>query len=166
MEILSIVLTAVNVILTILSAIGTYRSIRYYKKSKRLASLAKANRSLAEIEKMLNRLPDLFDITYQIRCRKRGYNYPIALCEVGKDLDNSLNRILSEMPLKNMDEFNRLLEKDGFSLRAYIHSIINGEVLNEENGIRLDEYSRCQNRLLDMQMYLRNMVEDIEEDFK
>lgn len=166
MEILSIVLTAVNVILTILSAIGTYRSLRYYKKSKRLASLVKANQSLAEVEKMLNRIPDLLDISYQIRCRKRGYNYHIALCEVGKELYASLNQILSEMPLKNADEFNSLLEKDGFSLRDYINSIINGDVLNEEDGIRLEEYSRCQNRLLDMQMYLRNMVENIEEDFK
>lgn len=52
-------MTVLNVLLTVIAGIGAYKSYTYYKKSKNITSLTKANKSLVEVEKMLNKLPEI-----------------------------------------------------------------------------------------------------------
>lgn len=166
MEIVDIVLTAVNVVLTILTAVGTYRSIRYCRKSRWLDYYARLNRALAETEKMLRVLPNLLDISSQMHYRRRGVNYRIAIGDIGKELDASLNIISSEIPLEHVSQFNSLLDKDDFHLRTYIDSIITGDIFDDNNGLDLDNYHRCQSRVLDIQEYLKRLLKEIEDEMK
>lgn len=52
------ILTVINIILTVVSAVGAFKSIAYYKKSKKLEILTQSNKSLIEIQKMLKKLQD------------------------------------------------------------------------------------------------------------
>lgn len=166
MEIVDIVLTAVNVVLTILTAVGTYRSIRYYRKSRWLNYYAKLNRALAETEKMLRVLPKLLDVSSKMHYRRKGINYSIAIGDVGKELDASLNVISSELPLEYVSQFKSLLDKEGFHLRTYINSIITGDVIHDDKGLNMEDYHCCQSMILDIQVFLKMVIEDAEEKMK
>ena len=55
---LDIGLTVINVVLAIISGVGAYRSIKYFRKSRNLAIYAQTNTALTEIQKMLMKLPE------------------------------------------------------------------------------------------------------------
>ena len=62
---LDIGLTVINVVLAIISGVGAYRSIKYFRKSRNLAIYAQTNTALTEIQKVLMKLPEA--LALQIR---------------------------------------------------------------------------------------------------
>ena len=48
---LDTVLTIINVILTVVSAVGAWNSIKYFRKSKNLTIFAQTNKALVEVQK-------------------------------------------------------------------------------------------------------------------
>ena len=55
---LDVVLTIINVILAVVSALGAWNSIKYFRKSKNLTIFAQTNKALVEVQKMLIKLPE------------------------------------------------------------------------------------------------------------
>ena len=58
MDILDIALTIINVILAVVSGVGAYKSLKYFRKSHNLTICAQTNKALIEIQKMLSKLPE------------------------------------------------------------------------------------------------------------
>lgn len=49
MDILDIALTIINVILAVVSGVGAYKSLKYFRKSHNLTIYAQTNKALIEI---------------------------------------------------------------------------------------------------------------------
>ena len=58
MSVWDVALTIINVILAIISGIGAYNSVKYFRKSKNLTIFAQTNKALVEVQKMLIKLPE------------------------------------------------------------------------------------------------------------
>lgn len=58
MGMFDVVLIIINVILAIISGIGAYNSVKYFRKSKNITIFAQTNKALVEVQKMLIKLPE------------------------------------------------------------------------------------------------------------
>ncbi len=161
---LDIGLTVINVVLAIISGVGAYRSIKYFRKSRNLAIYAQTNAALTEIQKMLMKLPEALAASNKAQSQ-RGFSLSNTLCKIGQELDNSLNEIRANIPRDYLDQFERLQSYAGFNLRKYINSFISGEVITD-NEIDSVQYNHCQERLIVMQAYLKEIVGEMEEKLK
>lgn len=79
MSVFDVVLTIVNIILTVVSAVGAYKSVMYYKKSHNLTVYAQTNKALIEIEKMIIKLPEALATSNRGRRNKKGYSKDLCL---------------------------------------------------------------------------------------
>ena len=52
MGVIDTFLTVINIILTVVSLVGAYKSIKYFRKSKNLTIFAQTNKALIEIQKI------------------------------------------------------------------------------------------------------------------
>lgn len=155
----------INMILTIISGIGAYKSIKCFQKSKNLANFLHTNEALVEVEKMLTKLSEALIASNSSRQSKRGFSLNNTLCSIGNELNASLIKITSNMPTKYSNEFLQLQRKDDFDLRAYINSYINGKAIKGQE-IDVERYNICQNRIVEMQNYIKMVVEKTEEKLK
>ena len=73
--------------------------------------------------------------------------------------------IRSSLPSEYTQEFGRLQDDTSFSLQKYINSLISGEAVTE-NGLDLDKYNLCQNRLMTLQDNLKRWISETEEKLK
>lgn len=162
---IDIVLTAINVILAIVSGIGAYKSVKYFRKSHNLAIYAQTNVVLIEIQKMLLKLPEALSACNKVKRGKKGFNLQKTLCDIGEELNKSLTEIGSNIPTEYLKEFRDLQNEGTFNLQIYINSYINGEVL-KENTIDSNEYALCHARLTAMHDYLKEIVSKTEERLK
>ncbi len=92
-------LTITNVILTSISAVGAWKSSIYFKRSKNIAILAQTNNTLLEIQKMLNKAPEILTAYNMAMHEKRGFSLQNTLHNIGIELDNSLNEIRKNIPV-------------------------------------------------------------------
>lgn len=156
----------INVVLTIISGFGAYKSIRYFKKSRHITIYAQTNKALGEIGKMLKLLPEALAAASST---KKGFNPENAVCEKGSELANSLNAIMNAIPSEYSTEF-RLLQKNGdFELEQYIYSFIDKTVIIQVNGrTTLDRtsFDTCQERLREMQEFLKKKIVEEENNLK
>lgn len=162
---LDVILTIVNVILAIVSGIGAYNSLKYFRKSKNLTVFAQTNKVLVEVQKMLIKLPEALSASYSSRRGKKGLSLHNTLCDIGKELNADLTEINSKMPAEYSDKILRLQNKDGFNLQIYINSYISGDAV-KDNGIDSDDFYACQARLLEIQEYLKKAAMETEEKLK
>ena len=160
-----VALTIINVILAIISGIGAYNSVKYFRKSKNLTIFAQTNKALVEVQKMLIKLPEALSSSNSSRRGKKGLSLHNALCDIGQELNVNLTEINSNIPAEYSDKIRQLQNKDGFNLRAYINSYISGEVV-QNNGIDSDDFNICQARLLEIQDYLKKAALETEEKLK
>lgn len=163
MDKVDIVLTVINVILTVFSGVGAYKSIKYFRKSRNLTIYAQTNKALIEIQKMLSKLPEALSASN--KRGKKGFSLQNTLCNIGQELNSSLNEIRSSLPSEYSQEFGNLQDDINFNLQRYINSYISGEAMTE-NGIDSTEYNLCQIRLVAMQDYLKKKVSETEEKLK
>lgn len=166
MDELDVALTVINVILAFVSGVGSYKSAKYYRKSRNLTILAQTNKALIEVQKMLNKLPDALSASNIIAKRgRKGFSLQNTLCEIGNELNANLTEIYSNIPTEHSVKLRELQSENGFNLQNYINSFISGEAINE-GAINSNDYNRCQERLLAMQEYLKKIVEETEEKLK
>lgn len=159
---LDVVLTIINVVLAVLSGIGAYKSVKYFRKSKNITIYAQTNKALLEVQKMLVKLPESLSASNLSSRGKKGYNFSYNLCNIGKELNANLTEITSDIPPEYMDELQRLLKKDDFNLYTYINSYMSGEAVID-NGIDAEAYNLCQDRLMEMQNFLKKIASETEE---
>lgn len=162
---LDVILTVVNVVLAIISGLGAYNSLKYFRKSKNLTIFAQTNKALVEVQKMLIKLPDALSASNSSRRGKKGLSLHNTLCDIGQELNANLTEINSNIPAEYSDKIRQLQNKDGFNLQIYINSYISGNVV-KENGIDSDDFYACQARLLEIQDYLKKAAMETEEKLK
>lgn len=160
-----IVLTLINVILAIISGVGAYKSLKYFRKSHNLTIYAQTNKALIEIQKMLSKLPEALSASNKGMRGKKGFSLENTLCSIGQELNSSLNEIRSSIPSEYSQEFGGLQDDESFKLQGYINSFISGEAVTQ-NGIDSTKYNLCQIRLVAMQDYLKRLVSETEEKLK
>lgn len=158
---LDVVLTIINVILAVVSALGAWNSIKYFRKSKNLTIFAQTNKALVEVQKMLIKLPEALSASNSSRRGKKGLSLHNTLCDIGQELNANLTEINSNIPTEYSDAIRQLQNKDGFNLQAYI----SGEAV-QNNGIDSDDFNVCQARLLEIQDYLKKAALETEEKLK
>lgn len=87
------ILTGINILLTIISGIGAYKSIKYFRKSRNLTIFAQTNKALIEIQKMLIKLPEALTASNMAMRGKKGMNLQNRICNIGQELNISLTEI-------------------------------------------------------------------------
>lgn len=158
------ILTVINIILTVVSAVGAFKSIAYYKKSKKLEILTQSNKSLIEIQKMLKKLQDALSASNKASSVRKGFSLKNTLRDIGKELDNSLREIEFSIPTEYIYEFKRY-KKMAHLICIYINSYISGEAIKED-VISSREYNLCQIRLIEIERWLKKVISDNEEKLK
>ena len=121
---LDVVLTIINVILAVVSALGAWNSIKYFRKSKNLTIFAQTNKALVEVQKMLIKLPEALSASNSSRRGKKGLSLHNTLCDIGKELNANLTEINSNIPTEYSDAIRQLQNKDGFILQALLIHIL------------------------------------------
>ncbi len=165
MGMLDVILTIIDVILAIISGLGAYNSVKYFQKSKNLTIFAQTNKALVEIQKMLIKLPEALAASNVSRRGRKGFSLHNTLCDIGQELNASLNEINSNIPADYSVQIRQLQNKDGFNLQAYINSYISGDAV-KDNGIDSEDFNSCQARLLEMQDCLKKAVLETAEKLK
>lgn len=161
-----IVIMAVNVLIAIVSAIGAHNSIRYFKKSKHITIYANTNKALGEIGDMLRALPDVLAAA---SIEKKGFNSENAVRDLGKELAEHYNSVMSAIPSEYSEDFRTLQKAKSFDLSKFISSLIDGTAIVEENGKKMlnrTSYDACQEKLREMQEFLKKRIALEEEKLK
>ena len=157
----------INIVLTVISVVGAYKSLRCFKKSKRITIYAQSNKALNELSEMLNLLPEV--LACASSAEKKGFNLENAVSEKGTELVKHLNAIMNAIPSEYSVEFRALQKRSSFDLEKYIHSLIDKSAVIEENGRKTLErinFDTCQERLLEMQECLKNKIDKEEGRLK
>ena len=108
------IILAINIMITIVSSFGAYKSFRYFKKSKHITIYANTSQALNELGEMLKMLPEALAATSNT---KRGFNSENAIKDIGTKLFNHLNEIMNAMPTEYMTEFQDLQKTEVRLLR-------------------------------------------------
>lgn len=165
MGMFDVVLIIINVILAIISGIGAYNSVKYFRKSKNITIFAQTNKALVEVQKMLIKLPEALSSSNSSRRGKKGLSLHNTLCDIGQELNANLTEINSNIPAEYSGKLRQLQNQNGFNLQTYINSYISGDVVRD-NGIDSEDFNACQARLLEIQDYLKKVVWETEEKLK
>ena len=155
-----------NIIITIASGIGAYKSFRYFKKSKYITIYAQSNQALNELSEMLKMLPEALAATTNTM---RGFSVENAIRDIGTQLSVHLNEIMSAIPTEYSAEFQKLQKAGVFTLEQYINSYIDGTAITEVNGrktLQRSSFDICQERLREMQIFLKQKIAEEEEKLK
>lgn len=166
MKAADIIILIINILLAIISGIGAFNSIRYFKKSKHIAIYAQTNRAFNLLGEMLKTLTDTLAATTS---HKRGFNVENAIRGYGIKLSSNLNEIMSAIPTEYSIEFQELQKDDTFVLEQYINSYIDGTAVVEENEKKIlqrADFDKCQERLRTMQSFLKQKIAEEEELLK
>lgn len=165
-DLMDAVLTIVNVILVFVSGVGAWKSIKYYKKNKELMIYTQTADVIEEVNEMLSILLRALEIANQkVNKRGRGTNYNKELLNCGKELIVHYQEIEKSIPTRYYSDLNEMLNRDGFHFVKYLNSYISGEAMKEK-GLDHDDYAKCQERLYELQRFLRGERDNIEEKLK
>lgn len=166
MKMWDIVILIINIVIAIVSGIGAYNSIRYFKKSRHITIYAQSNKALGEIDEMLKKLPEALAAA---STNKKGFSSENAVRQIGIEISNHLNTIMSSIPSCYSGDFRAKQKTESFDLSHYINSLIDGTAINENNGRKtLDRVSfdACQQCLREMQEFLKKIISEEEENLK
>ena len=160
------VLTIINVMLVIISGVGAWKSIKYYKKNKELTVDTQATDVIDEVTQMLSILLKALEIANQkVKKRGRGTNYGAELLTCGKELIVHYQEIEKNIPARYYSNLNETLNKDGFEFLKYLNSYVSGEAMKVE-GLDHNDFAKCQERLYGLQRFLKEERDKIEEKLK
>lgn len=112
---LDAVLTIINVILTVVSTVGAWNSIKYFRKSKNLTIFAQTNKALVEVQKMLIKLPEALSASNSSRRGKKG----LSLLSTANTRQLSKASVTSYLPYKNGVYFPSTADKEKISVGKY-----------------------------------------------
>ncbi|WP_138342655.1 hypothetical protein [Intestinibacter bartlettii] len=151
------IITVINVILTIFSAVSAWNANKSYDKLKKVSIYSNTNIALLEIEKIEDVLIDLMKISNE--SEKRATNNRIKIKEEGEKIKKSLNTISNKLSSKDNKEIQKLLVYDGLNVEPYIDSFITGSILVDENFNIDDDFQKCQQSFKDIKNLLKDKLE-------
>lgn len=157
-----IILTIVSAICTVVSLIGAYKSIKYYKKSKQLTVYANTNVSLVEVQKIIATFTEILKLANTARSQ-RGTNLAKQLATHGESIRESINVIREKLSVEDFRLIqNQLISKE-MKVEEYIDSFISGSILDEGKLVIDDKFNRCQQKFYNIQQILKKRLEEVEE---
>lgn len=154
----------INVVLTIVSGFGAWKSVAYYKKSKQITIYANTNIAYIECQKIIETFPNMLRLA-NVRNR-RGINHINEICQNGQQIKISINKIRENMAVKDFEEIKKILNSDELKVEMYIDSFITGSVLVDNELIIDDKFNLCQEKFYEMQSLIKMKLEDISENLK
>lgn len=157
-----IVLSIVSAVCTLVSVIGAYKSIKYYKKSKQLTVYANTNVSLVEIQKIISTFTEILKLANTAR-PQRGINLPKQLAVYGESIRDSINVLRDKLSVEDYELIKRQLSSKELRVDMYIDSFISGTILNDGKLELDDRFNRCQQKFYDIQQILKKRLEEVEE---
>ena len=166
MKTVDIIILIINILIAIISGVGAFNSIRYFKKSKHVTIYAQTNQALNKLGEMLIILPEALAATSN---PNRGFSVENAIRDYGTKLSGNLNEIMSAIPTEYSTEFQELQKDDNFILEKYIHSFIDGTAIvkeKERKTLQRNSFDTCQERLRAMQTFLKQKIAEEEEKLK
>lgn len=153
-----------DIVLVIISGIGAWKSWAYYNKSKELTIYAKTNIAFIESKTIIATLTEMLKLSNNTK--KRGTNYIKEVSKNGEIIKNSITKIRENIPVKDWNDINKLLDSQEIKVEAYIDSFITGSALVNDKLIIDDNFNKCQQKFCELQILLKKKIEDISEKLK
>lgn len=157
-----IILSIVSALCTVVSLIGAYKSIKYYKKSKQLTLYANTNVSLVEVQKIIATFTEILKLANTTR-PQRGINLSKQLEAHGETIRESINVLRQKLSVEDFRLIEGLLISKEMKVEMYIDSFISGAVLDDGKLVIDDRFNRCQQKFYNIQQILKKRLEEVEE---
>lgn len=157
-----VILSIVSAICTVVSLIGAYKSIKYYKKSKQLTLYANTNVSLVEVQKIIATFTEILKLANTTR-PQRGINLSKQLEAHGETIRESINLLREKLSVEDFRLIEGQLISTEMKVEMYIDSFISGEILDDGKLVIDDRFNRCQQKFYNIQQILKKRLEEVEE---
>ena len=157
-----VILSIVSAICTVVSLIGAYKSIKYYKKSKQLTLYANTNVSLVEVQKIIATFTEIIKLANTTR-PQRGINLSKQLEAHGEIIRESINLLREKLSVEDFRLIEGQLISKEMKVEMYIDSFISGEILDDGKLVIDDRFNRCQQKFYNIQQILKKRLEEVEE---
>lgn len=155
------VLTVVSILCTIVSSIGAYKSIKYYKKNKQLTTYAHKNVAYSEIKKVIDMMTEI--LKQAGPQQGRGVNREKEVSRLGINIKMSLDRIREQLSNENCDAILNILNSN--KVRDYIELLITSPVLPNAT-IDTEAWKRfrdCETAFYSVQNEIKKKLDESEE---
>lgn len=157
-----VILSIVSALCTVVSLIGAYKSIKYYKKSKQLTLYANTNVSLVEVQKIIATFTEILKLANTTR-PQRGVNLSKQLEAHGETIRESINVLREKLSVEDFRLIEGQLISKEMKVEMYIDSFISGEILDDGKLVIDDRFNRCQQKFYNIQQILKKRLEEVEE---
>lgn len=157
-----VILSIVSALYTVVSLIGAYKSIKYYKKSKQLTLYANTNVSLVEVQKIIATFTEILKLANTTR-PQRGVNLSKQLEAHGETIRESINVLREKLSVEDFRLIEGQLISKEMKVEMYIDSFISGEILDDGKLVIDDRFNRCQQKFYNIQQILKKRLEEVEE---
>ena len=162
MHMFDIFLSIVSAVCTVISIIGAYKSIKYYKKSKQLTIYANTNVSLVEVQKIIATFTEILKLANTTR-PQRGINLSKQLGAHGESIRDSINVLREKLSVEDFNLIEGQLLSKEMKVEVYIDSFISGAILDDGKLVIDDRFNRCQQKFYNIQQILKKRLEEVEE---
>lgn len=156
----------INLFLTIVSGIGAWKSITYYRESKKLTLYANTNIAFVESKNIIANLNEMLKLSNNMLTVRGRKNHIEQVCNCGESIKNSIDKIREIMSVEDYNEIKQLLNSQEIEVEKYINSFITGSILVNEKLVIDDNFNICLQKFYDMQLLIKEKLEDIEEGLK
>lgn len=158
------VLNVIGIICTVLSIIGAYKSLAYYKKNKYLTMYANASLAYIESQKIQAILVEMVKLSTSRKIR--GVNIEAQSADNASQIRECISRIRDSLTAEDSKEISGMLKSQKFHVEKYIDSFISGAALIDGKVMIDDNFYTCQQVFTDMQLLLKKKMEAMEEKNK
>lgn len=158
------VLTGISVLCTVVSIVGAYRANLYYKKSKNISILVKTKDSLSESKVILESMGEILKLSNTMLAR--GKNISKMVSEQGQVINKALIRIKELEGFADNKKIDAILKTKDFNAQDYINSLISGKVICDGTICIDNEYTTCYQIFENLQLFLKQRMEEQEEKLK
>lgn len=155
------VLTVISILCTIVSSIGAYKSVKYYKKNKQLTIYAHKNVAYSEIKKVIDTMTEI--LKQASLQQGRGVNQKRELSRLGVSIKKSLDKIREQLSNENCDTIINTLNSN--KVRDYIESLITSPVVPNPT-IDTEAWERfrdCEMAFYNVQNEIKKKLDESEE---
>ena len=157
-------MTVLNILCTCFTLYGAYKANTYYKRSKQLTDYANTNVAFMEVKNIIVVLSEM--LRYAVPEGRRGVSYKGEICKSGEKIKQSIIKIREYLSVEDSKEINNLLVQQEFKVEKYIDSFITGDALVEGKFVVDENYTNCQNVFYEMQLLLKERLEDLDRKIK
>jgi len=144
------ILTVVSALCTIVSLIGAYKSVKYYKKSKQLTIYANTNVAFIETQKIISIFTEILKLSNPAK-QQRGTNLAKQLETHGESIKTSINIIREKLSVEDFNDVKRMFSSPQVQVETYIDSFISGTVLIQGRFEIDGRFNSCQQIFYDIQ---------------